>query len=186
MSGFRGHRDDGNVSQWTCACRGAAVRVRPKRRSSLRICLGDQIASARVWRMDAAEDGHAAAFGRPVDRLVRNFSSAARRSGSDSFFVYDGSSIDRRTDRVLHLGHTTEETAANYAARVWDRSPLYSGQIEGIGPRGIARLSKTSLSSFRIKREASDLSWNRKDLDTHEVYMSTGCRPACRSMCRRR
>ena len=61
--------------------------------------------------------------------------------------------LTERIDRpqiVCHIGYTTAETGRILREAI-PRSPLYSGQIEGIG-RAIAPPSRTSSSSSRTKR----------------------------------
>ena len=68
-----------------------------------------------------------------------------------------------------HIAFTTPETLRLIRENV-HRSAMYSGQIEGIGPRYCPR-SKTRSSSFPTRRSTSSSS-SRKGLNTHEVYVN--------------
>ena len=79
------------------------------------------------------------------------------------------------TDRIdreqvtCYIAYTTDQTKAILTEAI-HRSPLYSGQIEGIGPRYCPR-SRTSSSSSRI-RLRHQIFLEPEGLDTHEVYVN--------------
>jgi tRNA uridine 5-carboxymethylaminomethyl modification enzyme len=77
-----------------------------------------------------------------------------------------------RIDRpqiVCHIGYTTEETRRILKAAV-PRSPLYSGQIEGIGPRYCPSIEDKFVKFPDKPRHQIFL--EPEGLDTHEVYVN--------------
>ncbi len=68
-----------------------------------------------------------------------------------------------------HLAYTTEETHRILADSI-ARSPLYSGQIEGIGPRYCPSI-EDKVVKFPEKRR-HQLFLEPEGLDTHEVYLN--------------
>ncbi len=81
-------------------------------------------------------------------------------------FLTDG--IDR-PQIECHLAHTTAETARIIRASI-ERSPLYSGQIEGIGPRYCPSIEDKFV---KFPEKAShQIFLEPEGLDTHEVYVN--------------
>jgi tRNA uridine 5-carboxymethylaminomethyl modification enzyme len=68
-----------------------------------------------------------------------------------------------------HIGYTTEETARILRAAI-PRSPLYSGQIEGIGPRYCPSI-EDKIVKFPDKLR-HQIFLEPEGLDTHEVYLN--------------
>jgi len=85
---------------------------------------------ALLASMDAPQDGYAAAPGRAQHRLVA-IRAAVGRFGANAVFVLT-EGIDRPQIQC-HIAYTTEETRRILLEAI-PRSPLYSGQIEGMGP----------------------------------------------------
>ena len=83
-------------------------------------------------------------------------------------FSFLTASIDR-PQIECHLGHTTEETARIIRASI-ARSPLYSGQIEGIGPRYCPSI-EDKFVKFPDK-PTHQIFLEPEGLDTHEVYVN--------------
>ncbi len=80
--------------------------------------------------------------------------------------------LTERIDRphiVCHIGYTTEETARILRAAI-PRSPLYSGQIEGIGPRYCPSI-EDKIVKFPDKPR-HQLFLEPEGIDTHEVYVN--------------
>ena len=79
------------------------------------------------------------------------------------------------TDRIdrpqvcCHLGHTTEETRRVILDSI-QRSPLYSGQIEGVGPRYCPSI-EDKFVKFPDKA-AHQIFLEPEGLDTHEIYVN--------------
>ncbi len=79
------------------------------------------------------------------------------------------------TDRIdrpqicCHLGHTTAETRRAIMDSI-RRSPLYSGQIEGIGPRYCPSI-EDKFVKFPDKA-AHQIFLEPEGLDTHEIYLN--------------
>ncbi len=68
-----------------------------------------------------------------------------------------------------HLGYTTEETQRVISDSI-SRSPLYSGQIEGVGPRYCPSI-EDKVVKFPDKRR-HQIFLEPEGLDTHEVYVN--------------
>jgi tRNA uridine 5-carboxymethylaminomethyl modification enzyme len=68
-----------------------------------------------------------------------------------------------------HLGYTTEETHKILSDSV-ARSPLYSGQIEGVGPRYCPSI-EDKIVKFPEKRR-HQIFLEPEGLDTHEIYVN--------------
>jgi tRNA uridine 5-carboxymethylaminomethyl modification enzyme len=68
-----------------------------------------------------------------------------------------------------HLAHTTEETARVIRESI-SRSPLYSGQIEGIGPRYCPSI-EDKFVKFPDK-PSHQIFLEPEGLDTHEIYVN--------------
>ncbi len=80
--------------------------------------------------------------------------------------------MTERIDRPqieCHLGHTTDETARIIRESI-GRSPLYSGQIEGIGPRYCPSI-EDKFVKFPDKA-SHQIFLEPEGLDTHEVYVN--------------
>jgi tRNA uridine 5-carboxymethylaminomethyl modification enzyme len=79
------------------------------------------------------------------------------------------------TDRIdrpqisCHLAYTTDETHRILSASI-NRSPLYSGQIEGIGPRYCPSI-EDKVVKFPDRRR-HQIFLEPEGLDTHEVYVN--------------
>ncbi len=74
-----------------------------------------------------------------------------------------------RPQIVCHIGYTTEETARILKEAI-PRSPLYSGQIEGIGPRYCPSI-EDKIVKFP-ERLRHQIFLEPEGLDTHEVYVN--------------
>jgi tRNA uridine 5-carboxymethylaminomethyl modification enzyme len=83
-------------------------------------------------------------------------------------FSFLTDSIDR-PQIECHLGHTTEETARIIRESL-ARSPLYSGQIEGVGPRYCPSI-EDKFVKFPDK-PSHQIFLEPEGLDTHEVYIN--------------
>ena len=75
----------------------------------------------------------------------------------------------RRPQIQCHIGYTTEETARILREAI-PRSPLYSGQIEGIGPRYCPSI-EDKIVKFPDKLR-HQIFLEPEGLDTHEVYLN--------------
>ena len=161
----RGDRHHRNVSEWPGARRRDAVQLRPQRRGAIAIA-GRSVAHARP-AVDAPEDRHAAAPGRPHHRLVP-VRTAARRCRADAVFV---------PDRARSTGRRSSATSATrprrrgaFCCEAIPRSPLYSGQIEGIGPRYCPSI-EDKIVKFPDKLR-HQIFLEPEGLDTNEVYVN--------------
>jgi tRNA uridine 5-carboxymethylaminomethyl modification enzyme len=74
-----------------------------------------------------------------------------------------------REQIVCHIGYTTEETRRVLREAI-PRSPLYSGQIKGIGPRYCPSI-EDKFVKFPDK-ERHQIFLEPEGLDTHEVYLN--------------
>jgi tRNA uridine 5-carboxymethylaminomethyl modification enzyme len=74
-----------------------------------------------------------------------------------------------RPQIACHMGHTTAETRRILQANI-HRSPLYSGQIEGIGPRYCPSI-EDKIVKFPDK-PSHQIFLEPEGLDTHEVYVN--------------
>jgi tRNA uridine 5-carboxymethylaminomethyl modification enzyme len=74
-----------------------------------------------------------------------------------------------RSQIQCHIGYTTEETARILREAI-PRSPLYSGQIEGIGPRYCPSI-EDKIVKFPDKLR-HQIFLEPEGLDTHEVYLN--------------
>lgn len=83
-------------------------------------------------------------------------------------FSFRTGKIDR-PQIACHITHTTEETRRLLAANI-ERSPLYSGQIEGIGPRYCPSI-EDKIVKFADKA-THQLFLEPEGLDTNEVYVN--------------
>ena len=80
--------------------------------------------------------------------------------------------LTERIDRqqiCCHLGYTTDETHRILSESI-ARSPLYSGQIEGVGPRYCPSI-EDKIVKFPDKRR-HQIFLEPEGLDTHEIYMN--------------
>jgi tRNA uridine 5-carboxymethylaminomethyl modification enzyme len=80
--------------------------------------------------------------------------------------------LTKRIDRdqiCCHLGYTTDETHRILSDSI-ARSPLYSGQIEGVGPRYCPSI-EDKVVKFPDKRR-HQIFLEPEGLDTHEVYVN--------------
>src|SRR5256885_3280531 len=80
--------------------------------------------------------------------------------------------MTERIDRpqiACYIGHTTEETRRVLQANI-HRSPLYSGQIEGIGPRYCPSI-EDKVVKFPDKTR-HQIFLEPEGLDTYEVYVN--------------
>jgi tRNA uridine 5-carboxymethylaminomethyl modification enzyme len=75
----------------------------------------------------------------------------------------------RRPQIQCHIGYTTEETARILREAI-PRSPLYSGQIEGIGPRYCPSI-EDKIVKFPDKLR-HQIFLEPEGVDTHEVYLN--------------
>ena len=83
-------------------------------------------------------------------------------------FSFMTEKIDR-PQIACHLGHTTEETRRVLQANI-HRSPLYSGQIEGVGPRYCPSI-EDKIIKFPNK-PSHQIFLEPEGLDTNEVYLN--------------
>jgi tRNA uridine 5-carboxymethylaminomethyl modification enzyme len=83
-------------------------------------------------------------------------------------FSFMTEKIDR-PQIACHIGHTTEETRHILQANI-SRSPLYSGQIEGIGPRYCPSI-EDKIVKFPDKA-THQIFLEPEGLDTNEVYVN--------------
>ena len=83
-------------------------------------------------------------------------------------FSFMTEKIDR-PQIACHLGHTTEETRRVLQANI-HRSPLYSGQIEGVGPRYCPSI-EDKIIKFPNK-PTHQIFLEPEGLDTNEVYLN--------------
>jgi tRNA uridine 5-carboxymethylaminomethyl modification enzyme len=83
-------------------------------------------------------------------------------------FSFMTASIERKQIQC-HLAHTTEETARVIRESI-ARSPLYSGQIEGVGPRYCPSI-EDKFVKFPDK-PSHQIFLEPEGLDTHEVYVN--------------
>ncbi|PYT33118.1 MAG: tRNA uridine-5-carboxymethylaminomethyl(34) synthesis enzyme MnmG [Acidobacteria bacterium] len=83
-------------------------------------------------------------------------------------FSFMTGKIDR-PQIACHIGHTTEETRRVLQANI-HRSPLYSGQIEGIGPRYCPSI-EDKMVKFPDK-PTHQIFLEPEGLDTNEVYVN--------------
>ena len=74
-----------------------------------------------------------------------------------------------RPQIACHIGHTTEETRRVLQANI-HRSPLYSGQIEGVGPRYCPSI-EDKIVKFPDK-PSHQIFLEPEGLDTNEVYVN--------------
>jgi tRNA uridine 5-carboxymethylaminomethyl modification enzyme len=74
-----------------------------------------------------------------------------------------------RAQIQCHIGYTTEETGRILRAAI-PRSPLYSGQIEGVGPRYCPSI-EDKIVKFPDKLR-HQIFLEPEGLDTHEVYLN--------------
>ncbi len=83
-------------------------------------------------------------------------------------FSFMTEKIDR-PQIACHIGHTTEETRRLLQANI-HRSPLYSGQIEGVGPRYCPSI-EDKIVKFPDK-PTHQIFLEPEGLDTNEVYVN--------------
>src|SRR4029077_20995340 len=83
-------------------------------------------------------------------------------------FSFMTDKIDR-PQIACHLGHTTDETRRVLQANI-HRSPLYSGQIEGVGPRYCPSI-EDKIIKFPGK-PTHQIFLEPEGLDTNEVYLN--------------
>jgi tRNA uridine 5-carboxymethylaminomethyl modification enzyme len=83
-------------------------------------------------------------------------------------FSFLTETIDR-PQVLCHIGYTTEETRRVVLANI-ERSPLYSGQIEGIGPRYCPSI-EDKVVKFPDKAR-HQIFLEPEGLETHEVYVN--------------
>ena len=160
--GDRHHRD---IPERPGACRRDEVQLRAQRRGA--VATARRPTAHAGPAVDAPEDRNAAAAGRPHHRLdaVR---SAAGRCRAHSVLVPDRAKIDRPQIQC-HIGYTTEETRRILREAI-PRSPLYSGQIEGIGPRYCPSI-EDKIVKFPDKVR-HQIFLEPEGLDTNEVYVN--------------
>ena len=117
--------------------------------------------------MDSAEDGHAAAPGRP-DRSTgsRLNPRLAIRSRLRSPFL--PSRLNGNRFSVISPIRPRRRTRS--CGRAFARSPLYSGQIEGIGPRYCPSI-EDKIVKFPDKTR-HQIFLEPEGLDTYEVYVN--------------
>jgi tRNA uridine 5-carboxymethylaminomethyl modification enzyme len=105
-----------------------------------------------------------------LDGRTIEWTKFARQPGDKepTAFSFLTRSIDRE-QIDCHLGHTTAETKRIIQDSI-ARSPLYSGQIEGIGPRYCPSI-EDKFVKFPDK-ERHQIFLEPEGLDTHEVYVN--------------
>ena len=102
-----------------------------------------------------------------IDGRTIDFSVLEAQAGDDPapYFSYDEPA--RPGQVVCHIAHTTEETHAIVRAAL-DRSPLYTGAIEGTGPRYCPSL-EDKVVRFADKT-SHQIFLEPEGLDTPEIY----------------
>ena len=159
-------------------CRRNPVRRRPRRRSA-----GDRAgaqAARRPVRGRSPEDRHAAAHRWPLAGLLGDGGTARRRSAA-------GDVVSRRCRASIRarsscwITHTSERTHEIIRGAL-HRSPLYSGQIEGIGPRYCPSI-EDKVVRFAEKASAPDLRrarrpGRRRDLSQRHLHLAAVRRAA--------
>jgi tRNA uridine 5-carboxymethylaminomethyl modification enzyme len=102
--------------------------------------------------------------GRSIDytRLVAQPSDEPR-----PVFSFLGRRSDHPPQRDCHITHTTSATHAIIRA-AFDRSPLFTGRIEGVGPRYCPSV-EDKVHRF-AGRDAHQVFLEPEGLDTHEIY----------------
>ncbi len=105
-----------------------------------------------------------------LDGRTIDFAAFQRQPGDavPTPFSFLTASIERPQIECF-LGHTTVETARILRASL-DRSPLYSGQIEGIGPRYCPSI-EDKFVKFPDKA-THQIFLEPEGLDTHEIYVN--------------
>ena len=127
---------------------------------------GGSVAQSRP-ELDPAEDWNTAASGRPFDRLERQFEPQAG-DAEPTPFSFLTEKIDRPQVKC-HIAYTTEETHRILREAI-PRSPLYSGQIEGVGPRYCPSI-EDKVVKFPDKLR-HQIFLEPEGLDTNEVYVN--------------
>ncbi len=125
--------------------------------------------AARLRELPIAADRLKTGTPPRIDRRSIDFSALEEQPGDDPapIFSYLGSRAEHPRQISCWITHTSEHTHALIRGAL-DRSPLYTGQIEGVGPRycpsiedKVVRFAEKSSHQIFIEPEG---------LDTFEVY----------------
>ena len=102
-----------------------------------------------------------------IDGRTIDFATLATQPGDDPAPFFSAAEPARPRQVSCHITHTTEETHAIVRAAL-DRSPLYSGVIEGVGPRYCPSL-EDKVVRFADKN-AHQIFLEPEGLETPEIY----------------
>ena len=104
-----------------------------------------------------------------IDGRTIDYSELAAQPGDDPrpVFSYLGSQSDHPAQVNCHITHTNERTHEIIAGAI-DRSPLFSGNIEGVGPRYCPSI-EDKVVRFADKN-SHQIFIEPEGLNTHEIY----------------
>ncbi|HEX7030190.1 MAG TPA: tRNA uridine-5-carboxymethylaminomethyl(34) synthesis enzyme MnmG [Gammaproteobacteria bacterium] len=104
-----------------------------------------------------------------IDGRTLDYSKFAEQPGDDPtpVFSFIGSRDEHPRQVNCHIAHTTEQTHDIIRAGL-DRSPMYSGVIEGVGPRYCPSI-EDKIVRFADKT-SHQIFVEPEGLDTHEIY----------------
>jgi len=104
-----------------------------------------------------------------IDRRSIDYSDLQAQPGDEPtpVFSFTGSAQEHPRQIACHITHTNERTHDIIRAGL-DRSPLYSGVIEGVGPRYCPSI-EDKVVRF-AERDAHQIFIEPEGLNTHEVY----------------
>ena len=104
-----------------------------------------------------------------IDSRTIDYSELAAQPGDDPrpVFSYMGSQADHPAQVHCHITHTNEKTHEIISGAL-DRSPLFSGNIEGVGPRYCPSI-EDKVVRFADK-DSHQIFIEPEGLNTHEVY----------------
>ena len=133
---------------------------------------GDPPAStlaARLRELPIAADRLKTGTPPRIDRRSIDFSTLEEQPGDDPapVFSYLGSRAEHPRQISCWITHTSEHTHALIRGAL-DRSPLYTGQIEGVGPRYCPSI-EDKVVRFAGKT-SHQIFVEPEGLDTHEIY----------------
>lgn len=104
-----------------------------------------------------------------IDGRTVNFDLLERQPGDDPVPVFSflGSSEQHPTQVDCHITHTNQHTH-DIIARGLDRSPMFNGSIEGVGPRYCPSI-EDKVARF-ADRASHQIFVEPEGLNTHEIY----------------